>query len=152
MSNTFAKLNYKNQPEILVLDAPQSFEAELAALGDIVIRRTIAAMTAIEFSLAFVTRQSDVDSFAAAIAARTRGDATVWFAYPKGSSKNYRCEFNRDTGWAMLGELGFEPVRQIAIDDDWSALRFRRVEYIKSLTRSPQMALTTTGKKRVAKE
>ena len=23
----------------------------------------------------------------------------LWVAYPKGSSKNYRCEFNRDTGW-----------------------------------------------------
>jgi hypothetical protein len=27
--------------------------------------------------------------------------------------------------------LGFDTVRQVAIDDDWSALRFRRVEYIK---------------------
>jgi hypothetical protein len=27
---------------------------------------------------------------------------------------------------------GFDTVRQVAIDEDWSALRFRRVEYIKS--------------------
>lgn len=26
---------------------------------------------------------------------------------------------------------GFDTVRQVAIDDDWSTLRFRRVEYIK---------------------
>ena len=25
----------------------------------------------------------------------------------------------------------FEPVHQVAVDEDWSALRFRRVEFIK---------------------
>lgn len=75
-------------------------------------------------------------------------DALVWFAYPKSSSKNYRCEFNRDTGWAALGAMGFEPVRQVAIDDDWSALRFRKVEKIGKLTRSS--AISKEGQKRVA--
>jgi hypothetical protein len=26
-------------------------------------------------------------------------DAIVWFCYPKGSSKLYKCDFNRDNGW-----------------------------------------------------
>ncbi len=47
-----------------------------------------------------------------------------------------------------LGNAGFEPVRQVAIDDDWSALRFRRTEYIKSFTRSNTMALSPEGKRR----
>ena len=28
--------------------------------------------------------------------------------------------------------FGFDTVRQVAIDEDWSALRFRRAEYIRS--------------------
>jgi hypothetical protein len=32
-----------------------------------------------------------------------------------------------------LGEYNLEPVRQVAIDKDWSALRFRRVDKIKTL-------------------
>ena len=48
----------------------------------------------------------------------------------------------------MLGGAGFEPVRQVAIDEDWSALRFRRVAHVKSLTRSKAMALTDEGKQR----
>ena len=44
-------------------------------------------------------------------------------------------------------EHGFEPVRQVAIDEDWSALRFRRAEHIKTMTRS--FAMTTTGKEKV---
>jgi len=31
-----------------------------------------------------------------------------------------------------LKALGFETVRAVAIDEDWSALRFRRVEFIKA--------------------
>jgi hypothetical protein len=58
----------------------------------------------------------------------------IWFAYPKASSKRYRCEFNRDTGWAAVRAVGFDTVRQVAIDGDWSALRFRRIEYIKTPT------------------
>ena len=86
--------------------------------------------------LAFVTTQVQVDTLARDVAQATSGDAVVWFAYPKQSSKRYRCDFNRDTGWAALGTAGFEPVRQVAVDEDWSALRFRRVEFIKKLTRA----------------
>ncbi|HNM27658.1 MAG TPA: hypothetical protein PKL15_19570, partial [Saprospiraceae bacterium] len=70
-------------------------------------------------------------------------------AYPKGSSKTYRCEFNRDNGWQALGEVGYEPVRQVAIDEDWSALRFRRVEFIKTMTRS--FAMSEKGKQKTGK-
>jgi hypothetical protein len=38
-------------------------------------------------------------------------------------------------------------VRQVAIDEDWSALRFRRVAHIKKMTRS--FAMTSEGKQKV---
>ena len=41
-----------------------------------------------------------------AILPKAQGDAVVWFAYPKGTSKRYKCEFNRDTGWAPMGAAG----------------------------------------------
>jgi hypothetical protein len=82
--------------------------------------------------LAFVARKSEVDALAPAIAARAKGDSIVWFAYPKGTSKKYKCDFNRDTGWDALNAAGFETVRAVAIDEDWTGLRFRRTEYIKA--------------------
>ena len=147
MSDIFQKMNLKDQEEILVLNAPESFEPELALLDDVAIRRSIDRIRRIVFSLAFVTRQAEVDDLARTIAQRTEGDVIVWFAYPKASSKKYICEFNRDTGWAVLGELGFEGVRQVAIDADWSALRFRRVEFIKTMSRAKQRRLTDRDKK-----
>jgi hypothetical protein len=132
MATLFDKLQLKGHEDILVLNAPESFETELSRLPVTNIHRTIGALREISFSLAFVTKQAEVDALAPKIATRAKGDAAVWFAYPKGSSKKYKCDFNRDTGWAALTAAGFDTVRSIAIDEDWTALRFRRKEYIKS--------------------
>jgi len=93
-------------------------------------------MTAREWNVVFATRKSEVDSIAGPLTRAAPGDAIVSFAYPKGTSKRYTCDFNRDTGWGALGKVGFEAVRQVAIDEDWSALRFRRAEWIPSRKRS----------------
>lgn len=42
-----------------------------------------------------------------------------------------KLNLNRDDGWDELKKAGFDTVRAVAIDEDWSALRFRRVEFIK---------------------
>ena len=76
------------------------------------------------------------------------GDPVLWFAYPKGSSKKYRCDFNHNSGWDALVELGFEGVRQVAIDEDWSALRFRRVQHIKNFNRTASNTTSPEGKQR----
>jgi hypothetical protein len=132
MATLFDKLQLKGHEDILVLNAPESFEKELSRLPILHIHRSIEALPDIRFSLAFVTKQAEVDALVPKIAARAKGDAAVWFAYPKGSSKKYKCDFNRDTGWALLQDAGFDTVRSIAIDEDWTGLRFRRKEHIKS--------------------
>jgi hypothetical protein len=142
----FAKLNLKDQPELLVLNAPASFEPELALLGRPLRRKPGKAPHA--FGLAFCITQAELDAASRVLAATTVDDPVLWVAYPKQSSKQYRCEFNRDSGWTVLGEAGFEGVRQVAIDADWSALRFRRVQHVKTLTRDPQRALSHAGKAR----
>ncbi|HEY1756197.1 MAG TPA: hypothetical protein VGG72_12425 [Bryobacteraceae bacterium] len=151
MMSTFEKLNLKNNRRIIVLNAPESFEPELWALRDVTILRELPGAGDAGFALAFVTRQHEVDSLAKAIAEQTKGDAVVWFAYPKGTSKNYKSEINRDNGWRILGQKGFEPVRSVAIDEDWSAVRFRRVEFIKTMTRAREHRMTAAGKARATK-
>jgi len=132
MATLFDKLQLKDHQEILVLNAPESFETELSRLPVLHIHRSVEVLPEIRFSLAFVTRQAEVDALVPKIAARAKGDAAVWFAYPKGTSKKFKCDFNRDTGWAALHKAGFDSVRSIAIDEDWTALRFRRKEFIQS--------------------
>lgn len=89
----------------------------------------------LDFIIAFVTKQKEIDELAPIFSEILEGDGVLWFAYPKGTSKKLKCDFNRDKGWDMIKRKGFESVRMVAIDEDWSALRFRRIEYIKSLKR-----------------
>lgn len=88
-----------------------------------------------DFMIAFVQTEAEVNTYFYELQQLASEDQQLWMAYPKGSSKRYKAEINRDSGWAYLGEFGYEGVRQIAIDEDWSALRFRSKKYIKTMTR-----------------
>lgn len=131
-----------------MLDAPPGFKHELTSLSEVRVVRSTKDVDQVDFVLAFVTTKRQVETAAREIARKAPGDAVVWFAYPKKSSKRCRGEIDRDTGWAALGELGFEAVRQVAVDEDWSALRWRRVKFIKKMTRNPKLARTKEGKAR----
>jgi hypothetical protein len=61
----------------------------------------------------------------------------LWFAYPKKSGA-YASDISRDQGWDALAVAGFLGVTQIAIDEDWSALRFRPRGEIAKLTRKSE--------------
>jgi hypothetical protein len=131
----FDKLNLGKLTSIVVYNAPPSFESELTRLKAVKIERDPKKPAAVKFSLAFVTAQKELDRLSKLLAAAAEGDALLWFAYPKGTSKRYTCEFNRDTGWDVIRNAGFDTVRAVAIDDDWSAIRFRRNEFIKPKSR-----------------
>lgn len=148
MSPLFAKLNFKGHARILAIDAPASFESELAALNEVAVDRAPSSGEPYGFAIGFAVARADLDRVSAQLIAAAPGDAVVWVAYPKKTSKRYRCDFDRDSGWTALGDAGFEPVRQVAIDEDWSALRFRRVEYIKHLKRDATRTLSAQGRAR----
>ena len=45
----------------------------------------------------------------------------LWVLYPKGN----KTDINRDSLAQLVAEYGLRPITQVAIDDTWSALRFR---------------------------
>jgi len=149
MEPLLKKLNYKGNSEIVIVNAP----AELTSYIESISLETpcildVDHIDTIDFALIFVLEQESIEDMVPKIASKLVGDCTLWFCYPKKSSKKYQCNIDREHGWQILGLHGFEPVRQVAINEDFSALRFRKVEYIKNITRSSDMALTEEAKKR----
>lgn len=151
MADVWGKLNLKDHDEIVLVNAPASFEPALKALDGVAVKRKPADAKSMTFFLAFVTTQKEVDDLAKVLAKKSVPDAVVWFAYPKSTSKKYTSEISREAGNEALGNAGFEPVRMVAIDDDWTGKRFRRVAFIKNLTRDPRALVSKEGKKRVAR-
>jgi hypothetical protein len=72
--------------------------------------------------LAFVRTAADLDGLEAVYAA-ARADRLTWIAYPKAGRLG--TDLNRDRLAAAVTARGLRPVRQVALDDTWSALRFR---------------------------
>ena len=136
MPRLWEKLNLGEHREVLVLSAPSSFAAELNALQGVLVRQNVTAVKEVGFALVFVLNQAELNRWSAAIVAKAAGDALLWFAYPKGTSKRYTSDINRDKGWDVLRAADFDCVRQVAIDEDWSALRFRRTKFINHRSRA----------------
>lgn len=150
MDPIFKKMQYKGQPAILALHAPAQFLPHLEAMAEFAgIHREIEQGLAYPFFLAFFTEASALERELAGVAEMLEEEALLWVAYPKKSSKRYKSDINRDSEvWKVLGQQGYEPVRQVAIDEDWSALRFRNADRIKTMKRDPSRAISKKGKKR----
>ena len=109
MATVFAKLNLKDHKQIVVLNSPGSFESELSALKGVEIIRDLKKAKQVAFSLTFLTTREEINALAPAIARKTEGDAIVWFAYPKRTSKKYTSQIDRDHSWSVLGGEALSP-------------------------------------------
>lgn len=123
------KLGCKPGTSALVWHLPESFGGgELGLIGN------GADPT---FRLAFVRDRAELAQAAAEVAAAYRPGGHLWFAYPK-KSGSIRSDLTRDQGWDPLAALDLLPVTQIALDANWSALRFRLRDEIKVLRRKSE--------------
>jgi hypothetical protein len=111
------KLQIKPNATVWISDAAHRARVEPLPAG----ARVVDAMAQAGVALVFA------DSAAAARAALTAHSdqlaqpAVFWVAYPKGN----KADINRDTLWPILAEYGMRPISQVAVDEVWSALRFR---------------------------
>jgi hypothetical protein len=108
------KLQIKPGQSVAVVNLPPGLE-----LADVVVAATAADADAV---IAFVARQDDLASAKQAVSAAREG-RLAWISYPKGGQLG--TDLNRDRLAAALAAHGVRPVRQVSIDDTWSALRFR---------------------------
>ncbi len=91
-----------------------------------------------ELIVVFVTSIADVADRLAEVIPHYRRGGGLWFAYPK-KTGTIKTDISRDNGWAALVAHDLLPVTQIAIDDTWSALRFRYRDEIAKLTRKTDL-------------
>lgn len=148
MNPIFKKLHFKKSDRILVINSPEEFQPNLDEMLNITkVDQKVDQNQKYDFVLVFVKSCAEI-SEQLKIADNISDDALFWFAYPKKSSPKYKSDISRDAGWQPLGDYGFEGVRQIAIDDDWSALRFRQTKHIKSFKRDKKRAMSKEGKDR----
>ena len=87
------------------------------------------AVEAADVVLAFAANRADLDTMLPAVLKALKPGAILWVAYPKLTSK-LAGDLNRDIIHNLVPAYGLDTVSQIAVDADWSALRFKRVSTI----------------------
>jgi hypothetical protein len=133
MDALLAKLNYKGQKRVAIIDTPQNFiEYFENALKGVQIDNEIDPRFPYEFLVLFVRTVGDVERLAPMALHNLISDGKLWFVYPKKGSKTLRSDLDRDHGWEILTNRGLDKVRLVSVDKEWSALRFRNVRFIKS--------------------
>lgn len=133
MTPLLKKMNYKEGMMIQIWNCPPELQKECDSWGN----QSSGNLNTeqVGFLLGFVQEVESVERIFTEMQEYLKGDDILWFSYPKKSSKRYQSTIYRDKGWKVLGDANFEAVRQVAINEDWSALRFRKVNYIKQITR-----------------
>ena len=133
MDDILKKLKYGEQNRIAVLNAPEGFQNRInGLLPGVQIDTEINARYLYDFMIAFTPGSSDVKRIGPACVHNLSEDGKLWMVYPKGTSKRYVSDINRDHGWDIVEDTGLKRVGQAAIDEDWSALRFRNARYVRS--------------------
>jgi hypothetical protein len=112
-----AKLQLKAGQRVESVGAPEALATTCAELGLTDVGESEAAL------LVLVANRSTLEEYRTRIAVAASRDRLTWVAYPK--SGQLGTDLNRDSLARLLQESGVQPVRQIAIDGVWSALRFR---------------------------
>jgi hypothetical protein len=112
-----AKLQIKPGTQVAVLARPAD-GPDLDGLGPLAVDPAQAGAV-----IAFALRRADVARAASPVVEAARDDRLAWIAYPKGGQLG--TDINRDSLAAAVAELGLRPIRQVSLDEVWSALRFR---------------------------
>lgn len=126
MNPILKKLQFKQQSPVLVLLGPPEFKDTQAAFE---VPVHSAAKGKYAFVLGFAKSQAEATAHAKAAKKALLDERSLfWIAYPKGSSKKYQADLNRDSLHTLMQKNGFDGVSLVALDEDWSAMRFKRIE------------------------
>ncbi|HJT89003.1 MAG TPA: hypothetical protein VJ732_14135 [Bryobacteraceae bacterium] len=118
------KLGIRAQMRLALLRAPEGFEEMLGDLPEGVdIEREMTART--ELAIWFVRSRLEMETVVGQAGARLGKGASIWVAYPKGTSR-FKVDFNQFDVRAAALEVGMVDYKICAIDRDWTGMKFTR--------------------------
>ncbi|HYX11752.1 MAG TPA: hypothetical protein VE817_07220 [Candidatus Acidoferrum sp.] len=120
---TAEKPQIKAGQRVAAIDPPTDYHSLVAGLppGTTVVSDPAGA----DVVHLFVVTQADLVRRWPDIVDAARTASIVWISYPK-RGPGVSTDLTRDSGWRPLRDAGWDPVSQVAIDDRWSALRWRQ--------------------------
>ncbi|MEO3403186.1 YdeI/OmpD-associated family protein [Mucilaginibacter sp. CAU 1740] len=123
------KLQVKVNSRWLILNAPTGYPDSLSPLpdGTELVFNTVSAFNGVQL---FVTTSTQLADELKALSPLLKPDSVFWIIYPK---KNWGIQTDLEMmgSWDTPAQYGLRPVASAAINDVWTALRFKPVEAVK---------------------
>ena len=117
------KLGVKPGMTALVVSAPPGYLKQLAPLPEgVQVTETMGGTH--PFVQFFAKNKADISKAAPRLLKHAAPGALLWITYPKKTS-GMESDLSREEVWAAMKPVGWRPVSLIAIDEVWSAMRFR---------------------------
>ena len=115
------RLQVKGERRLAVIGASAALEKTVGAA------KARADLAEADVVLLFAADRARLEAKLPDVLKRMQAAAILWLAYPKLSS-GLAADLSRDIIHALAPAHGLDTVSQIAIDEDWSALRLKRVK------------------------
>ncbi len=126
------KLRLASEHRVVVLNAPAGYLAQLRP-GPSDVRTTLEPQQTYDVVQLFVSDVEELRRLGRDAVKAVRPNGLLWITYPKGGTSGGATDLPATPWWMqrdVLGELtsetGYKPVALVAIDDHWTALRFKR--------------------------
>lgn len=127
------KLRLLLDHSVAVLNAPAGFSAQLQP-GPKAVATELRPNETFDAVLLFVNNADELRRLGPRAIHASRPNGLLWISYPKGGPASGSTDLPATPWWVqrdVLGEItsetGYKPVSFVAVDDNWTALRFKRV-------------------------
>lgn len=119
------KLQMKANSTVLFVNAPKDHEAKIGPLPEgVFVVKKIGGR--IDFIQVFVDSRRELEEHVPRLKRLLSPAGLLWVTYHKGTSE-VPTDINRDSIAAYARTVGMQAVAQIAIDENWSAMRLKTV-------------------------
>lgn len=122
------KLLIKSGNRIALVNAPPGYAERLQPLPDGA--EVVDLQPGLDVVQVFAHDKAELERAADAFGS-VRDGGLLWVCYPKGGKKA-ATDLNRDLLWQELSKVGLAGVTLVAVDDTWSAMRFRAADEVGS--------------------
>ncbi len=130
LSSLAKKLRLTAEHSVAALNVPDDYVAQLEP-GPREIRKQVQAGQSFDAVLLFVKDLEELRRLGPGAIGAAKSGGLLWIAYPKGGQAT---DLPATPSWVqrdVLGEVtavkGYRPVSFVAVDETWTALRFKKV-------------------------
>ncbi|MEI8278970.1 MAG: YdeI/OmpD-associated family protein [Bacteroidota bacterium] len=125
-------MRIKADEPLWLIQVPDGYKHLFA---DVELKTSLPAKGGVSQLVFFAIDKKTIDANMERIVAKLQEGALFWILYPK-KSGSINSHMSRDESWEIAKNVGYAPVTSSAIDNDWTALRFKKKSHIKNALRN----------------